>query len=114
MRWCATSANAASTQLPCAPRTATKRQPEFMFAFSRLYEELDSTTSINLKLAALARYFKHAPAEDAAWGTYFLSGRRLKRIVGAATLRAWLLQETALPDWLLEETYSQVGDLAET
>ena len=85
-----------------------------MRAFSRLYEELDSTTSINLKLAALGRYFKSAPAEDAAWGTYFLSGRRLKRIVGSATLREWLLRETGLPEWLLEETYSQVGDLAET
>jgi len=83
-------------------------------AFSQLYEELDSTTSINAKLAALARYFESAPAEDAAWGTYFLSGRRLKRIVGSATLRVWLLQETQLPEWLLEETYSQVGDLAET
>jgi DNA ligase-1 len=65
-------------------------------------------------LAALGRYFRSAPPEDAAWGTYFLSGRRLKRIVGSATLRAWLLQETQLPEWLLEETYSQVGDLAET
>ncbi len=85
-----------------------------MRAFSQLYEELDSTTSINLKLAALVRYFKRTPAQDAAWATYFLSGRRLKRIVGSATLRGWLLQETALPEWLLEETYSQVGDLAET
>jgi len=82
--------------------------------FSELYEELDSTTSIKLKLAALARYFKQAPAEDAAWATYFLSGRRLKRIVGSATLRAWLLQETGLPEWLLDETYAEVGDLAET
>ena len=85
-----------------------------MRAFSQLYEELDSTTSINAKLAALTRYFKRVPADDAAWGTYFLSGRRLKRIVGSATLRVWLLQETQLPEWLLEETYAQVGDLAET
>jgi DNA ligase-1 len=85
-----------------------------MRAFSQLYEELDSTTSINLKLAALGRYFKSARADDAAWSVYFLSGRRLKRIVGGATLRAWLLEETQLPEWLLEETYSQVGDLAET
>jgi DNA ligase 1 len=85
-----------------------------MRAFSQLYEELDSTTSINAKLAALTRYFKQVPADDAAWATYFLSGRRLKRIVGSATLKVWLLQETGLPEWLLDETYSQVGDLAET
>jgi len=83
-------------------------------AFSELYEQLDSTTSINAKLAALVRYFRAAPAHDAAWAIYFLSGRRLKRVVGSATLRQWLLQESGLPEWLLEETYSTVGDLAET
>ena len=85
-----------------------------MRAFSELYEQLDSTTSINAKLAALGRYFRAAPAHDAAWAIYFLSGRRLKRVVGSATLRQWLLQESGLPEWLLEETYGTVGDLAET
>jgi DNA ligase-1 len=85
-----------------------------MRAFSELFENLDATTSINEKLAELVQYFKTAPSDDAAWATYFLSGRRLKRIVGGATLRAWLLQETRLPPWLLEETYAEVGDLAET
>ena len=85
-----------------------------MRAFSELYEQLDSTTSINAKLAALVRYFRAAPAHDAAWAIYFLSGRRLKRVVGSATLRQWLLQESGLPEWLLEETYATVGDLAET
>jgi DNA ligase 1 len=82
--------------------------------FAELFEELDTTTSINEKLAALVRYFRAAPAEDAAWAAYFLSGRRLKRLVGPATLREWLLSETGMPDWLLEETYAEVGDLAET
>lgn len=85
-----------------------------MRAFSELYEQLDSTTSSNAKLAALVRYFRAAPPHDAAWAVHFLSGRRLKRVVGSAMLRQWLLQESGLPEWLLEETYSQVGDLAET
>jgi DNA ligase 1 len=85
-----------------------------MRRFAELFEELDATTSINEKLAALARYFGSAAAEDAAWAAYFLSGRRLKRIVGPATLRDWLLAATGMPDWLLEETYAEVGDLAET
>ncbi len=85
-----------------------------MRKFAELFEELDTTTSINEKLAALVRYFRTAPAEDAAWAAYFLSGRRLKRLVGPATLREWLLAETGMPDWLLEETYAEVGDLAET
>src|SRR5687768_10651987 len=85
-----------------------------MRRFAELFEELDTTTSINEKLAALVRYFRSAPAEDAAWAAYFLSGRRLKRIVGPATLREWLLAHVGMPDWLLEETYAEVGDLAET
>ena len=85
-----------------------------MRAFSELYEQLDSTTSINIKLATLVRYFRAVPAPDAAWAIYFLAGRRLKRVVGSATLRQWLLQASGLPEWLLDETYAQVGDLAET
>jgi DNA ligase-1 len=85
-----------------------------MRRFAELFEELDTTTSTNEKLAALVRYFGGASAEDAAWAAYFLSGRRLKRIVGPATLRAWLIAETGMPQWLLDETYAEVGDLAET
>ena len=85
-----------------------------MRRFAELFDELDTTTSINEKLAALVRYFRSTPAEDAAWATYFLSGRRLKRLVGPATLRDWLLAATGMPDWLLDETYAEVGDLAET
>ncbi|MFL6618325.1 MAG: ATP-dependent DNA ligase, partial [Povalibacter sp.] len=85
-----------------------------MREFGELFEALDTTTSINEKLSALTRYFRSAPAPDAAWAVYFLSGRRLKRLIGGATLRSWLLKETGFPEWLLEETYAEVGDLAET
>ena len=85
-----------------------------MEAFSRLYQTLDQTTSTNAKVAAMQSYFGAASPEDAAWAVYFLSGRRLKRLVGAALLRDWLKQASPLPEWLVEETYSSVGDLAET
>lgn len=85
-----------------------------MQAFSALYQTLDQTTSTNAKVAAMVSYFDAASARDAAWAVYFLSGRRVKRLVGAASLREWLKQESDLPEWLIEETYSSVGDLAET
>jgi DNA ligase-1 len=85
-----------------------------MRAFSELFESLDTTTSTNEKLTALTRYFRSAEPADAAWAAYFLSGRRLKRLIGGAMLRRWLIQETGFPEWLLEETYAEVGDLAET
>ncbi len=85
-----------------------------MQAFSALYQTLDQTTSTNAKVAAMVSYFDQASARDAAWAVYFLSGRRVKRLIGAAVLREWLKQESNLPEWLIEDTYASVGDLAET
>ena len=59
-----------------------------MRRFSALYEALDRTTSTNAKVAALAAYFRDAPPADAAWAIFFLTGRRLKRVVPSAGLRA--------------------------
>ena len=84
-----------------------------MRRFCELYEALDRTTSTNAKVAALAAYFREAPAADAAWAIFFLTGRRLKRVVPSAGLRAWAQEATALPEWLLHESYSAAGDFAE-
>ena len=85
-----------------------------MDAFSRLYQTLDQTTSTNAKVAAMVAYFDVAPPRDAAWAVYFLSGRRLRRLVGSARMREWLIELSDLPPWLVEDTYASVGDLAET
>jgi DNA ligase-1 len=83
-------------------------------AFSELFEELDTTTATNLKVAAMVRFFQSATAPDAAWATYILSGRRLKRFIGPTQLYRWLIEAAALPEWLIEEAIAAVGDLAET
>ena len=59
---------------------------------------------------------KEAPAADAAWAVFFLTGRRLKRLVPYACLAIhdWTLAATGLEPWLLEESYAVVGDGAET
>src|SRR5688572_17624749 len=62
----------------------------------------------------MARYFQNAPPADAAWAAYILSGRRLKRFIGPALLFRWLVEASALPPWLIEESTAAVGDLAET
>ena len=85
-----------------------------MRAFSELYEELDTTTSTNLKVAAMVRYFKNAAPADAAWAAYMLSGRRLKRFLGPAILGRWLVEACGLPEWLVDESYASIGDFAET
>ena len=85
-----------------------------MRRFAQLYEELDRTTSTNEKVAALVSYFSSAPPEDAAWAVWFLTGRRLKRFLPGRLLAGWAMEEAKVPDWLFEESYSSVGDLAET
>ena len=85
-----------------------------MKRFIELYRALDATSSTHRKLALLQSYLENTPAADAAWAIYFLSGRRLKRFIGSSKLKAWLLDITNLPAWLVEESYQHVGDLAET
>ena len=85
-----------------------------MKAFADLYASLDATTSSNAKLAALQNYFITSTPEDAAWAVYFLSGGRPRQLVPTKLLRQLTLQASALPEWLFEESYQAVGDLAET
>ena len=47
----------------------------------QLFTELDRTTRSSVKLDALVRYFREAPAEDAVWALHLLSGRRFKRLI---------------------------------
>jgi DNA ligase-1 len=84
-----------------------------MKRFARLYDEIDRTTSTNAKVAALAGYLAEAPPADAAWALFFLTGRRLKRHLPTRLMHEWTLELTALPEWLVHQSYSIVGDFAE-
>ena len=85
-----------------------------MRAFADLYAALDETTKTSEKVAALVRYFKAAPAADAAWAVYFLIGRKPKQVVPTRKLVQWAIEVGGLPEWLFDESYDAVGDLAET
>ncbi|MCF5745680.1 ATP-dependent DNA ligase [Pseudomonas tremae] len=85
-----------------------------MRAFAELYSRLDATTSSNAKLAAMHDYFASAAPEDAAWAVYFLSGGRPRQLVPTRVLREQAMTLASLPEWLFEESYQAVGDLAET
>jgi len=86
--------------------------------FAQLYRELDQSTATLDKRAALIRYFKEAPPRDAAWALYLLSGGKVagarRKIANTRELREWIGQESGLPDWLVDDSYDQVGDLGET
>ena len=85
-----------------------------MKRFAALYDAIDRTTATSAKVAALVSYFREAPPADAAWAASFLLGRRPKRLVRAPDLRLWAAEAADVSDWLFEECYTQVGDLAET
>ena len=85
-----------------------------MKRFARLYAELDAQTGTAAKVAALTRYFADTAPADAAWAVYFLAGGKPRQVVPTARLRALALELAGLPEWLFEECYQAVGDLAET
>jgi DNA ligase-1 len=85
-----------------------------MKRFVELYDAIDRTTSTNAKVAALVSYLADAPPADAAWALFFLTGRRLTRHLPTALMHGWTLELTGLPEWLARESYSAVGDFAET
>jgi DNA ligase-1 len=82
--------------------------------FADLFAALDSTTSTKAKTRALADYLTAAQNPDRLWCVALLSGRRPKRTITATRLREWAAEQAGLPLWLFEDSYSVVGDLAET
>lgn len=85
-----------------------------MKAFVDLYAALDATTSSLGKRAAMLDYLRHAPPADAAWAVYFLAGGKPRQLVPAKLLKEYAREAAGVPEWLFEESYQAVGDLAET
>ena len=85
-----------------------------MKEFAALFQALDATTAQSAKQAALVAYLRVAPAADAAWAVYFLAGGKPRQMVPTKRLKALAQQAASLPEWLFDESYEAVGDLAET
>jgi len=85
-----------------------------MREFARLFAELDGTTATNRKLDALRNYFRQAAPENAAWAVYFLAGGKPRQVVPSKLLRQYATEFAGLDEWLFNESYNAVGDLAET
>ncbi len=87
--------------------------------FAVLYQRLDAATSTRQKRAALLDYIRMAQADPArhgaaAWAIYFLAGGKPRQLAPTKLLRQLAIEEARLPEWLFEESYQRVGDLAET
>lgn len=85
-----------------------------MKKFAELFTELDQTTKTNAKIDALAEYFSAADAADALWAVALLTGKKPKRTVKTSELKNWSIELSGVTEWIFEESYHVVGDLAET
>ena len=100
--------------LPSLPLLLPPSTPSSFSAFAALYAALDATTSTATKVTTLVAYFRAAAPADAAWALALLTGRRPKRSVPTTRLRGWIGAAAELPAWLVEESHTHIGDLAET
>ncbi|TXF91156.1 ATP-dependent DNA ligase [Neolewinella aurantiaca] len=85
-----------------------------MREFVQLFTRLDQTTKTTRKVELLVDYFGQANDQDRLWAIAILSGRRPKRSVKSSLLRQWAASLAGIPDWLMDDSYHVVGDLAET
>ena len=85
-----------------------------MKLFADLFIKLDQTTKTNAKISALQDFLHQAEEDDKLWAIALLTGKRPRRSVKTSYLREWSAEMAAIPDWLFEESYHVVGDLAET
>ena len=82
--------------------------------FTKLFTDLDQTTKTLDKIKALVEYFETTSEQDKLWAIALLSHRRPKRTVNTNFLSQWANELAGLPEWLFFESYTVVGDLAET
>ena len=89
-----------------------------MNQFAKLYQALDQAPGNKAREQALQAYFSSVDAAEASWAIYILSGGKINtgknRIASTTQLRQWLSDLLQLPDWMVDDCYRQVGDLAET
>lgn len=85
-----------------------------MKRFAALVTAIDETTRTSEKVDAMVEYFTNTEPADAAWAVHFLSGERPKRLIPVRRLADWATRASSVPQWLFDECYTAVGDLAET
>jgi len=85
-----------------------------MRKFAELYNRLDETADIHLRVSALLDYLHQANAEDRLHAIALLADKRPRKLVSLTQIKTWGLEASGLPEWLFEESLKSVGDLGET
>lgn len=82
--------------------------------FAGLFMQLDQSNKTSDKIEAIKSYFLSVKEIDRLWTIALFAHRRPKRQVNTRLLREWCSEWSGIPNWLFEESYQTVGDLAET
>jgi len=82
--------------------------------FTQLIQQLETSNKTNDKIAALVSYFSTADEKDKPFVIAMFTGKKPKRPVPTALIRAWATELSDIPAWLFAESYHSVGDLSET
>jgi DNA ligase 1 len=85
-----------------------------MKSFAQLFSRLDETNKTNEKVQILKEYFSSVSDEDKIQTLALFTGRKPKRQINSTQIKGWSMEMTHIPQWLFEESYQVVGDLAET
>ncbi len=82
--------------------------------FATLIIQLGDTESTIAKIKLLTTYFSTASDADKTWAIAVFTGWKPKGIEKLGQLSSWVIELINIPQWLFDECYQQVGDLAET
>ena len=85
-----------------------------MKRFAQLIDQIDQTTKSNDRIKYIVDFLHDVNDEDKLWFVALFSGKRPKGIIKTALIKQWIVELTNLPEWLFEQSYHVVGDLAET
>ena len=85
-----------------------------MRVLADLINALDSTNKTSNKIQAIETFLVNSNELDKYWFLRFFTGKRPRRSVKSSFMRQCAIQISAVPDWLFQESYLAVGDLAET
>src|SRR5690606_38315951 len=84
-----------------------------MKRFTELFTAIDQTTKTNAKVAAIVSYLADSDDRNSLYAIALLIGNRPRRPVKTTDLKTWAANAADIPDWLFDESYHIVGDLAE-
>ncbi|CAN5529175.1 ATP-dependent DNA ligase [soil metagenome] len=85
-----------------------------MKEFASLFAQLDQTNKTSDKIYILKNYFSRASDEDKLWALALFTHKRPRKQINSNLLRRWTAEVSEIPEWLFDESYLVVGDLAET